>query len=199
MRHSAEIFPCINELLEANGKKASDIGYVYISKGPGSFTGLRIAVTAAKMMNLSLGCRIVGVDTLDCIAENAIDYFEEQGTKAGMFATILDAKRGDFFVAVYEYENGGWKKVQGDSLLTAEAFVEKYAKGDEPIWLLGEGLVYCSGKFECAGTRFMDESYWPPKAEKVLKLGMEKAKQGEFDNPLELGPMYLQRPDVKVG
>lgn len=197
MRHSAEIFPCIKELLEANGKKASDIGYVYISIGPGSFTGLRIAVTVAKMMNLSLGCKIVGVDTLDCLAENAVEYLEKEGIKTGRVAAILDAKRGDFFIAVYEIEEGGWKKVQEDCLMKAEELIKRFGK-DEPIWLLGEGLVYHREKFESAGTRFMGEDYWTPKAEKVCKLGMEKAKRGEFDNPLELQPMYMQRPDVKV-
>jgi tRNA threonylcarbamoyl adenosine modification protein YeaZ len=106
MRHSAEVFPAIVDLLGRSDKKPADVEQVYISAGPGSFTGLRIAVTIAKTMALAGQCKIVAVDTLDCIAANVID-----NCRAGLappippfnrLAAILDAKRGQFFIAVYE-------------------------------------------------------------------------------------------------
>ena len=70
MRHSAEIFPAITELLSKFSKKPDQIEQVYISAGPGSFTGLRIAVTFAKTLALANNSKIVAVDTLDCITAN---------------------------------------------------------------------------------------------------------------------------------
>jgi len=109
MRHSAEVFPAIVGLLERFGKKPVDIEQVYISVGPGSFTGLRIAVTIAKTMALANNVGIIAVDTLDVIAANVINFTtaENSQDKLGglrpneLLATILDAKRGQFFVAVY--------------------------------------------------------------------------------------------------
>ena len=70
MRHSAEIFPTVSALLKDLGRKPKEIEHIYISIGPGSFTGLRIAVTIAKTFNLANNAKIVPVDTLDVIAAN---------------------------------------------------------------------------------------------------------------------------------
>jgi len=137
MRHSAEIFPAVTDLLSRFSKKPDQIEHVYISAGPGSFTGLRISVTFAKTMALANSTQIVAVDTLDCIAANIatenteiFSHREHRGhrennndCRAGLappsplpqlktqhsklktddrLAVILDAKRGQFFIAVYE-------------------------------------------------------------------------------------------------
>jgi tRNA threonylcarbamoyl adenosine modification protein YeaZ len=113
MRHSAEVFPAIVDLLGQFGKKPNQIEQVYISAGPGSFTGLRIAVTIAKTMALANGAKIVAIDTLDCIAANVINLtatesspkLKTQNSKLKTnerLAVILDAKRSQFFIAVYE-------------------------------------------------------------------------------------------------
>ncbi|MHC4521456.1 MAG: tRNA (adenosine(37)-N6)-threonylcarbamoyltransferase complex dimerization subunit type 1 TsaB, partial [Planctomycetota bacterium] len=70
LRHSAEIFPTIGDLLERSGYAAADISQVHISVGPGSFTGLRIAVTVAKSMHLANSVRLITVNSLDVIAAN---------------------------------------------------------------------------------------------------------------------------------
>ncbi|NIA17164.1 MAG: tRNA (adenosine(37)-N6)-threonylcarbamoyltransferase complex dimerization subunit type 1 TsaB, partial [Planctomycetes bacterium] len=71
MRHNAELFETIIELLQRVDKSPSQIGQIYISAGPGSFTGLRIAVTLAKTMALANNAKIVAVNSLDVLAENA--------------------------------------------------------------------------------------------------------------------------------
>jgi hypothetical protein len=76
------------------GRRPREIEHVYISAGPGSFTGLRIAVAMAKTMGLAIGARIVAVDTMDVIAANTREYIAESSSALAKFATILDAKRG---------------------------------------------------------------------------------------------------------
>lgn len=199
MRHSAEIFPAVQGLLERFRRKPKEIEHIYISVGPGSFTGLRIAAALAKTMHLANSAKIITVDTLDVIAANASDYIkEEKATDLIKLATILDAKRGQFFIATYENEQGGWKKTMADCLMTAEEFVASFGDKSRPVWLLGEGLVYYKDKFEGEGIRFLDEKYWNPRAEKVHKLGWQKALAEQFADPLTLQPTYLRKPDIGV-
>jgi tRNA threonylcarbamoyladenosine biosynthesis protein TsaB len=209
MRHSAEIFPAIVKLSE----RGADIGQVYISVGPGSFTGLRIAVTIAKAFALANQAKIVPVDTLDCIAANVIPLAAENAEAAeyecepdGRLAAILDAKRGQFFVAVYDRANresqvtgdGIWQKILPDCLMAAEQFLEKFAGSDRPIALVGEGLVYYKSRFTSPNVRVLDEKFWNPSAANVHRLGWYKARVGDFTDPIRLTPNYLRQPDVKI-
>lgn len=222
VKHSSEIFPAIQDLLKTAGLKPEDIEEVYISAGPGSFTGLRIAVTIAKIMNLANNkIKIAAVDTLDCVASNIIEAQRHKGAEAQShkgteaqrdkgikrIASILDAKRGQFFIAVYQKKKDCagkddfadcWEKVVDDCLMTAKQFIERFGSGDDKVWLLGEGLVYYKKDFEAKGIDFVDERFWTPWASKVFILGRRLAKEGRFTEPLNLVPKYLLRPDIKI-
>jgi len=259
LRHSPETFPAISSLLERFGKKPHEIEHIYISAGPGSFTGLRIAVTIAKTMHLANATKIVAVDSLDVIAANVITLIpdnapcdlhhepratshepqatghepqatshERPAASYEKIAAILDAKRNQFFIAVYECLHSGytvqsltehrtssinkpitnyqspitnhgiWQKILPDSLMSAPEFLKNFAAGDQPIWLLGDGLLFHKDKFKADGVRFLDEKYWRPRAEKVHLLGWQLAQSGQFADPLTLTPNYLLRPDIKI-
>jgi len=199
MRHSAEIFPAITDLLCKFNKKPDQIEQVYISLGPGSFTGLRIAVTIAKTIALANQAKIVAVDTLDCIAANVLSKSDESDRSdwSDRLAVILDAKRGQFFIAVYEKtQDAIWKKVLPDCLMTAEEFLAQFT--DKPIMLTGEGLVFYKDKFTHKNIRVLDEKFWNPSAANVHRLGWHKAQNGEFADPLTLTPNYIRGPDVTI-
>ena len=205
MRHSSEVFPAICSLLNRFGRKPRDIEHIYISVGPGSFTGLRIAVSIAKTMHLANGVKVIAVDTLDVIATNADDYLRQEKAGVEKIAVILDAKRSQFYIAVYQHtsderrtaSDGIWKKISPDSLMTASQFIGRFAGKAKPVWLLGEGLVYYSDKFKAEGVRFLDEQYWAPRAEKVHMLGWKMASAGQFTDPVTLQPKYLRRPEAE--
>jgi tRNA threonylcarbamoyladenosine biosynthesis protein TsaB len=215
LKHSAEILPAIGDLLARFEREPDQIDQVYVSGGPGSFTGLRIATTLAKTMHLASGVQIVSVDTLDVVAANVISLTDDDGSidetpqtaSHERVATIVDAKRGQFFTAVYERSSsqgnrpahaGVWTKVLPDSLMRPDQFVEEFAGRDKDIWLLGDGLVYYKDKFQADGVSFFDGQYWSPRAAKVYLLGRQMAAKGEFADPLTLVPNYLRRPDVKI-
>ena len=195
LRHSAEIFPAIDNILRRFSRKPDQIEQVHISIGPGSFTGLRIAVTLAKTMHLTNNAKIVTADTLDVIAANTV-----QTSTHEKIATISDAKRGQFFIAAYQRNtsDGIWQKVLTDSLLTASQFLDQFAHSQNPIWLLGDGLLYYKDKFKAEGVNFFDEEYWSPKASNVHLLCWKKALNNQFADPLTLTPNYLLRPDIKI-
>jgi len=209
LRHSAEVFPAIRELLDRFGRKPAQIEHIYISGGPGSFTGLRIAAALAKAMYLANAARIVAVDTLDIVAANVVNLegrssaanHELPSADCDRIAAVLDAKRGQFFVAVYErIATGGetWKKVFPDSLVTIPQFLAQFAGRQEPIRLLGDGLVYYRDKFQADGIRFFDEKLWSARACNVHLLGWEMALKEQFADPLALVPNYLRKPDVTL-
>jgi tRNA threonylcarbamoyladenosine biosynthesis protein TsaB len=204
MRHSSEVFPVISALLNRFSRKPDEIEHIYISVGPGSFTGLRIAVSIAKTMHLANNVKVAAVDTLDVIAANADDYMRQEKTRLEQIAVILDAKRGQFYIAAYQYvgdekRTAGdeiWVKIFPDSLMTASQFLDQFAVKSKPIWLLGEGLVYYADSFRAEGIHFLDESCWTPRAEKVHMLGWKMACAGQFADPLTLQPRYLRNPQV---
>ncbi len=197
MRHSAELFPATEQILAQIGRKIADVGQIRIASGPGSFTGLRIAVSMAKMMNFAIGARIVAANTMDVIAANATECVKQTGAEITRIGTILDAKRGEFFIAVFERTGDTWTKTTTDRLMKAPEFVEQFADCQSPVWLLGEGLVYYKDAFSAEGVRFLDEKYWPCRAEGVYAVGKAMAKASKFADPASLVPFYLRQPDAK--
>ena len=196
MRHNAELFNTIIELLQRVDKSPSQLEQIYISLGPGSFTGLRIAVTLAKTMALANDTRIVAVNTLDALAENIpIDTGNADFADIRRIAVIVDAKRGQFFTAVFQRQNNRWQKTGPDLLMRPSEFIRDY--GSEKIWLLGEGLLYYADKFRTENIHILDKKYWSATASNVYKLGYELAEQGKFADAKTLVPYYLRRTEAE--
>lgn len=227
LRHSAEIFPAVAGLLDRFNCTPADIAQIHISTGPGSFTGLRIAVATAKSMHLASSARIVAVNSLDTIAANLTDAVAgsmiqdnpKDRSIPDRLATILDAKRGQFYVAVYErtaqeqpavlpdndpgYQilpvvKGRWQKVLPDCLMSAKEFLARFASDNRPVALLGDGLVYHRESFCAKNIQILDQAYWSPHAVQVHRLGYQKAQAGRFADPLTLTPFYLRAPQVTL-
>jgi len=215
LRHNAELFEAVFGLLDAAGRAPSRIQHVYISAGPGSFTGLRIAVTMAKMMSLACSARIVAVDSLDVVAANVIgaDRFSDAASR---IAVLVDARRGYFYAAVYEKRgastsheknaaegtvlpSAGWGKTAGNLVVTRDEFVGKFVRAKAPLWLLGEALIRNKNSFTTEGAKFLDRRLWEPSAEKVHLLGRRKAMAGLFVDPASLQPIYMCRPPRALG
>jgi tRNA threonylcarbamoyladenosine biosynthesis protein TsaB len=205
LRHSTELLPTVKTLLEAINAQPTDIGDIIISIGPGSFTGLRIAVATAKGMALSNGTRIIAVNTLDIIAANALGQITEP---VSAMAAILDAKRNQFFIAGYDApapitecrdqssHDRCPPKILSDCLLSPSEFQDRFVRPHETVALLGDGLLYHKEQFTAEGVTFLPESTWSPKAEILYQLGIRKAGLGEFSDPLTLTPFYLRAPLV---
>jgi len=192
MRHSIELFDTIGDLLQKNNKKAAQIDHIYISTGPGSFTGVRISVAVAKAMAFANNAKIVAVPTSEAMAKNA------ENQKINKVATIIDAKRGQFFVAVFKKnsENPLWQKIIPDCLMTTTEFIEKF--NTEDIYLLGEGLLYYKEKFKTDKIKIMEEKFWSPRAENIFDLGTAMAREDKFSDPLTLEPLYLRKPEAQI-
>lgn len=229
MQHSSELFPAIGDLLRNHGYVPRDIDQVHIAIGPGSFTGLRIAVAMAKAMHLASAVQIVTVDSLDVVVANLSEAPAGHGdthlNKPGIvipdrIAALFDAKRGQFYVSVYQRiaavpgqpqegedeepgyrisgpDNSLWRKIAPDSLMTAREIVEGFA-GSDRLGLLGDGLLYHRDSFDTDRVVILPERYWSPRAANVHRLGYQKALAGRFTDPLALTPFYLRGPEVTL-
>ena len=194
IRHNAELFVSIKELLNDVGKKPSQIERIYICAGPGSFAGIRIAVTMAKMISYGCGAKIVAVNTMDALISNIEDLSVEQNIRRA--AVVIDAKRGQFYVGRFELLEGKWQKKTSDCLLKPEEFVAQFGWQDELIWLLGEGLVYYSDRFKAPSIRILDEKYWQVSPDGLYSAGQAMDKKGLFTEAAEIVPIYLRQPEA---
>ena len=80
-------------------------------------------------------------------------------------------------------------------MMTAEEFKAKF--DNEPIHLLGEGLLYYAKNFETANIKILDNNLWAPKASNVFKLGTQLAQQEKFADPVGLVPLYIRKPEAE--
>jgi len=185
--HVADLLPTIDRATQKLGWKAADLDEVYVSAGPGSFTGLRIGITVAKTLAQACGVRIVAVPSIEVIAANA-----PLGTiNVGV---VLDAKRKQVFAGRFQWRDGQLTTTLQACLIEPGQFI---AESPKPLLLIGEGVKYHRDALRAEGVDFTDESLWWPKAEMVHKIGRAMAKKGEFADPLALTPIYLRPPEAE--
>ncbi len=175
MRHSAMLVPMIDKLLKKARIKLRSIDCFAISVGPGSFTGLRIGVTAVKALAFSLKKPIAAVPTLDVIAGNVKNF-------KGIICPVLDARKNKVYACFYRSDGKNIKRISKYMLLPAEDLIKKAAKYKNVIFL---GDV-------------MGRKSWHPRAEIVAKLGAEYYRAGKFVTAEKLEPMYLYSRECDI-
>jgi tRNA threonylcarbamoyladenosine biosynthesis protein TsaB len=189
-RHAADLFPAIDRLWRDQGWRPEQVGHCYVSVGPGSFTGLRVSVTAARLLALAAGARIVAVPTLDVIAEagrTAVEPGEH-------LAVLLDAKRRQVFGAVYRRDGDSMIALGPLELCDPAALL---AAAPRPCRVTGEGIRYHPAAVEESGLPALDEALRWPRARWVHKLGWSAALRNEFAAGPDLTPLYVRRPEAE--
>ncbi len=191
LRHSQDLIPTIKDLLKKLSLEIKDIDGIAVSLGPGSFTGLRVGVTAAKALAIASGKPVIGIPTLDVIAHNAYYY-------PGTICPIVDARKKLLYAALYKNKNGSLKKLSQYLLISPDALVKKIK---EKTLFIGDGITAYGRAIEKAVGRkaeFAPPRFWLPKAENVALLGWEKLKKGKKDDPLKLVPLYLHSRECNI-
>lgn len=121
--HASLLTVYVNEILEENNLKASDLDAVAVSKGPGSYTGLRIGVSVAKGIAYGASIPLIGVETTSSMfwgIRERHQFKEEPGTKI-LFFPMLDARRMEVYYAVYDYEGNKVKDIAAE-VITGDSF-----------------------------------------------------------------------------
>lgn len=188
--HAAELLPTIAAVCAEAAVRPADIEQVYLSIGPGSFTGLRIAVTMARTMALAGNVRLVPVPTLLSLAQNAL-AFDDPPTRIGV---LLDAKRGEVYAGVFELAGESYQPCAGPMVTDPVRFVEALPP---PRFILGEGLRYHRAALQEVNHCPLPESLWEPRVEVVHRLGWTLACRGQFEQAARLTPLYLRLPEAE--
>lgn len=183
-RHAIGLLPAVDRLTREHGFAPSDAEHIYVSVGPGSFTGLRIGITAAKMLARLTGAKLVAVPTLDVIAENA-------PTDRPRVAVCLNAKRGQCFTGIYDRLDDRWARRVEPALLTPDQIA-----GHEPAALIGDAFVIEQLEWSPSIER-LDPTLAVPCARVVWQLGRALAERSAFTEAYALAPTYVRLPDAE--
>lgn len=204
MQHASELLPSMAELCKNQNWRPADIDQLYVSIGPGSFTGLRIAVTAAKALAFAQNTKIVGVPSCEVLALNGDRAAKEENIGIKYLAVVVDAGRKKIFTAVFEKlaenNNSTCDFIPGFRTLIESTMIQP---GDllkiapRPLHLLGEGLNLYRRELSGEQIFLLPGKYYYPCAANVIRCGWLRARQGKFADPEQLVPMYLRRPDAE--
>jgi tRNA threonylcarbamoyladenosine biosynthesis protein TsaB len=190
VEHARELLPAIDKICRDQGWLPAEVRQCYLSVGPGSFTGLRVAVTFARHLALGVGAKVCAVPTLDVIARNCLELADPPPR----LAVILDAKRDQVYAAIFICRRRLYEKVVGPCLAEPAALLRSASK---PLAVIGEGADHHKVAVEQAGAEVLDRSLWWPRAANVHRLGWHLASQGLFTKPRELAPFYVRRPEAE--
>jgi tRNA threonylcarbamoyladenosine biosynthesis protein TsaB len=189
LKHAAEMIPRIDRLCRAMDWRPNDLQEVYVSAGPGSFTGLRIGVTLAKSVSLATGARLIAVPTVRVLVRNA-------PPEANNVVIVLDAKRDQIFSARFARTNGAWVEEEPARLTD---LVSALSTSSRPVWLLGEGLPYHNQFVPKTDPQVhvTPSELWQAKVAAVAGEGTQMAKEGRYSDPDRLIPVYIRRPEAE--
>ena len=179
-RSAQTLLPTIQELLHACHWQPQELDLVCVTTGPGSFTGLRIGVTAAKTLAFAVGAKLVGVHTLAALAASV-------PPASGRLWAIMDAQRQELFAASFAGKEKTSEPVT--RILSIDSWLSQLRTGDSvvgpPLAQLKEHLP--------TGVTAADEKLWQPQASVVGELGYQLFQQGCTVDPIQLVPNYYRK------
>jgi tRNA threonylcarbamoyladenosine biosynthesis protein TsaB len=132
--HSEKLMPLIEELMGELNLKINDIDIISISKGPGSYTGLRIGAAIAKSLAYAADIKIASVPTMKSLAANVYDEHK-------LIVPIMDAKAGRIYTGIYKWDNGECKEVLEQFPCNIDDLIQILNEYGEPLIFNGDGSV----------------------------------------------------------
>ncbi len=189
----SRLFPAVAEVMSDAGIGPREVGLIGVGRGPGSFTGVRVAVTAAKIMAAVLDLPVVAPDTLMVTAAGA-------GEEGKAVFAALDARRGEVYYALYRFYDGYPAALMEPCVASPEAAAASLSR-----WIEGE----VAGAIGVGSGIDAYPYAWPAGVEMIAGGGPEPAglarlcrlaaAREELCDPYMLLPLYLRRPDASRG
>lgn len=179
--HSEKLHTFILEVLKTAKKTMQDIDAVSVSKGPGSYTGLRIGVSAAKGLCFSLDKPLISISTLRSLA-NTVNI-----NKGEFIIPLLDARRMEVYCSVFDHDHLQIRKTKAE-IIDKISFSEFLEKGK--VFFLGDGAEKCKEIIKHKNAVFLDNYF--PSAKEMVKLSFKKYSKKEFEDIAYFEPYYLK-------
>ncbi len=186
-RHATVLISRLKTLLAGHGLTPGQVQHVYVSAGPGSFTGLRVGITVARTMAQALpALKCVAVPTAMAVAENLA------GASWENLAVITDAQQGLIHAAVLQ-RSGGQVVPAGAAFVGTTA--DFLAQAPRPLLLAGEGLLFAD--LSARGDELAPKETYLPTAAGVWAVGRRMAAAGRFVDYQHLLPIYSRKPTAE--
>lgn len=189
--HAERLMSAVDALCRLSGRDPSTLAGIAIAVGPGGFTGVRTSLSAAKTIAQSLDKPLVGVTTLEALAE--------QAPGLGLVAPMVDARRGDVFGGLYRKHPDHLEPLLEPALASAPEWAERVTSvaGPEPVAFIGDGAAAnpeaVLGRWPCG---HFEPAMHLLRAAAVATLGAKRVAEGRVDDPMTLLPEYLRAPSA---
>ena len=189
--HSVILMPLIENLLKECNLSIDDIDGYVVSKGPGSFTGLRIVMATIKGMSFGNNKPYISISSLDALAYNLISF-------NGIICPIMDALRENVYTALYKNNNDSLEKIMDYTALDIDELVNLLKDKNEEVIFVGDGL-YKHKKYICDN---FPKAHFAPvhlniiRASSLGELGLNLLKNGICDDS-NSAPIYLKKPQAE--
>lgn len=194
--HSEKLMAAMDYLLKSSGLTLDEMDGIAVSTGPGSFTGLRIGLSAAKGLSYASGKPLFAIPTLDALASN-------MSFSRHLICPVLDARKGEVYTALYRSRGQYNEKNTDDLAVKPLELIDIINKtfSEQGIVFLGDGVdVYGNMLKEKLGTLY-HEAPLPlqiPRASNVAMLALERLERGDVDDPFTLVPRYIRKSEAEL-
>jgi tRNA threonylcarbamoyladenosine biosynthesis protein TsaB len=188
-RRSAQtLAPAIQDLLAGCGLAPKQINLVATTIGPGSFTGLRVGVTTAKTWAYAVGCDVIGLDTLDVVAEQAAELRVQHS--GGELHAVMDAQRQELYLARYVGQAASLSlcRSEPNRIVPAAQWLSSLTPGTV---VTGPGLRRITDRLP-AGVIAAEATVYEPQAVTVGRMALAEHRRGRRDDLWKLAPAYLR-------
>lgn len=191
LTHSETIMPAVDEALSGCGYAVKDMDCIACTAGPGSFTGVRIGVCAAKALAHAVGAKCARIDALEALAAAHYGF-------TGTICTILDARRGQVYGAAFTYERGDRPaRVLDDCAMAIEAYFDDLPAEGKLIFT-GDGVAVNEARIR---ERFGDRALIAPAHMRYLRAEsaahIAANSENEWMEAAQLTPIYLRAPQAE--
>lgn len=186
-QHSVIMMPMIDKLLKNTDLTINDIDGFVVSKGPGSFTGLRIGMATIKGLVQANEKPFISISSLDALANNL--YFAD-----GIICPIMDALRGNVYTNFYRMDNSSLISIEEPQILSLEELIEKVKSFNTKVYFIGDGTF----KFKEKLLASIDNISFAPthlnlvRASALGELGIKLLKEGKKEDIFTSAPIYLR-------
>lgn len=192
--HSVNLLPMVKDVLVDAGVDKGELAAIAISRGPGSFTGLRIGMSTARTLAQVLNIPVVGVSTLAALAYPLRGY-------AGIVCPLLNARREEVYAALYQNQAGEQRCLRSSFATGMDPLLELLLAGGEPVTFLGDGVEFYGDQIRARmGNRaqFAPQCLSYPRGAAVAELGQAMFRAGAGQDPLTLLPHYVRLSEAEI-
>ncbi len=179
--HAERLHIFIKEILSENNLELSDLDAIAVSKGPGSYTGLRIGVSATKGLCFSLDIPLISVPTLTSLA------MQVEGSEEGLAIPMMDARRMEVYTAVFDKDRN---QIEETSAKILDATSYKKYLDDHVVYFIGSGVEKFQKICEHSNARYIENVL--PSAAQMVALATIKHKKSDFEDVAYFEPYYLK-------